>query len=85
MDFERNYVPWISAFFLNPKENKEKLNIKFNYIIDGLSVKKKKIREKSFKLSNNKLLIFPSFVSFEIINKEANLDFYQLNIYGKDK
>ena len=27
MDFERNYVPWISAFFLNPKENKEKLNI----------------------------------------------------------
>ena len=85
MDFERNYMPWISAFFLNPKENKEKLNIKFNYIIDGLSVKKKKIREKSFKLSNNKLLIFPSFVSFEIINKEANLDFYQLNIYGKDK
>ena len=48
-------------------------------------MKKKKIREKSFKLSNNKLLIFPSFVSFEIINKEANLDFYQLNIYGKDK
>ena len=83
MPFERNYKSWVSGFFLNPKEEKERLDIKFNYLIEGLSKKKKKIRDKSFKLKNNKLLIFPSFVSFEILNKELHYDFYQLNIYEK--
>ncbi len=82
--FKKDYKALLSGFFLDPKAEKSKLNIQFDYLIEGLTNKRKKVRNKKFKLNNNNLIIYPSFINFNILNKDDNFDLYQINIFKKD-
>ena len=72
---------WISAVLFSNKNNnyyKKLQKVNFGYNISNMTVKSKKVREESFKINNNDLIIFPSSLVPKFSESEG-LDYFIIN------
>ena len=71
------YKPWLRCIL---NKSHKKLKLKFDYLINDLTIKNKRKREEIINLDNNQLVIFPSCLSPMALSNDKDHEFYDIEI-----